>query len=107
MQSPNAASLIPYNPSLNGNPASATGSAYPNGNPALGYNPPGVRNTDSAIPLHGRDPVVHDYASDGPAPGNIALRWIYGSNVAAKNRDLYAEAAAGYQRLLARSDAVR
>jgi glyoxylase-like metal-dependent hydrolase (beta-lactamase superfamily II) len=87
MPSSNVPSLIPYNPGLNGNPASATGSAYPNGNPALGYNPPGVRNTDSAVPLHGRGPVVHDYASDGPAPGNIALRWIYGSNVAGKNRD--------------------
>ena len=83
----NAPSLIPYNPNLNGNPASATGSAYPNGNPALGYNRPGVRNTDSAVPLHASGPVVHDYASDGPAPGNLALRWIYGSNVAAKNRD--------------------
>jgi len=83
----NAPSLIPYNPNLNGNPASATGSAYPNGNPALSYNRPGVANTDSAIPLHAHGPVVHDYASDGPAPGNIALRWIYGSNVAAKNRD--------------------
>jgi len=83
----NAPSLIPYNPNLNGNPASATGSAYPNGNPALGYNRRGVRNTDSAVPLHERGPVVHDYATDGPAPGNLALRWIYGSNVAAKNRD--------------------
>jgi glyoxylase-like metal-dependent hydrolase (beta-lactamase superfamily II) len=83
----NPPSLIPYNPNLNGNPASATGSAYPNGNPALGYNPPGVRNTDTAVPLHAREAVVHDYASDGPAPGNLALRWIYGSNVAAKNRD--------------------
>ncbi len=80
-------SLVPYNPNLNGNPASATGSAYPNGNPALGYNPPGVRNTDTAVPLHEREPVVHDYESEGPAPGNIALRWMYGSNVAAKNRD--------------------
>jgi len=38
MPPPNAPSLIPYNSNLNGNPASATGSAYPNGNPALGYN---------------------------------------------------------------------
>ncbi|MEG3086454.1 MBL fold metallo-hydrolase [Sphingomonas sp. PB4P5] len=60
---------------------------YPNGNPDLGYNPPGVRNTDSAIPLHRSKSVVHDYACDGPAPGNLAFRWTYGSNVAAKNRD--------------------
>lgn len=79
--------LVPYSPSLNGNPASATGSAYPNGNPALGYNPPGVRNTDTAVPLHAAGPVEHDYASDGPAPGNLAFRWISGSNVAATNRD--------------------
>ncbi|WP_321326051.1 MBL fold metallo-hydrolase [uncultured Parasphingorhabdus sp.] len=58
-----------------------------NGNAALGYNPPGVRNTDSAVPLHPSEPVVHDYNSDGPAPGRLAFRWTYGSNVAAKNRD--------------------
>lgn len=60
---------------------------YPNGNIALGYNPSGARNTDSAVPLHRKDPVVHDYTSEGPAPGNLAFRWTYGSNVAAKNRD--------------------
>jgi glyoxylase-like metal-dependent hydrolase (beta-lactamase superfamily II) len=76
-----------YNPTLSGNPQSATGRSYPNGNPALGYNPPGVRNTDSALPLHPKQAVVHDYACDGPAPGNLAFRWTYGSNVAAKNRD--------------------
>lgn len=76
-----------YNPALSGNPQSATARAYPNGNPGLGYNPPGVRNTDSAVPLHRTRPVVHDYACEGPAPGNLAFRWIYGSNVAAKNRD--------------------
>lgn len=76
-----------YNPALSGNSQSATGRAYPNGNPALGYNPPGVRNTDSALPLHRDKPVEHNYASDGPAPGNLAFRWTYGSNVAAKNRD--------------------
>ena len=58
-----------------------------NGNPDLGYNTPGVRNTDSAVPLHPSEPVVHDYSSDGPAPGRLAFRWTYGSNVAAKNRD--------------------
>jgi glyoxylase-like metal-dependent hydrolase (beta-lactamase superfamily II) len=65
----------------------ATGRAYPNGNPALGYNPPGVRNTDSALPLHRTRPVTHDYACDGPAAGSLSFRWTYGSNVAAKNRD--------------------
>lgn len=60
---------------------------YPNGNPALPLNPPGVRNTDSAVPLHRSAPVVHDYNSEGPAAGKLAFRWIYGSNVAAKNRD--------------------
>lgn len=60
---------------------------YPNGNPTLGYNPPGVKNTDSAVPLHREAPVVHDYSSEGAAPGRIGFRWIYGSNVAAKNRD--------------------
>lgn len=76
-----------YDPTLSGNPQSATAKAYPNGNPALGYNPPGVRNTDSALPLHPHDQVIHDYTCDGPAPGNLAFRWTYGSNVAAKNRD--------------------
>ena len=76
-----------YDPALSGNPQSATARAYPNGDPAHGYNPPGVRNTDSALPLHPKAPVVHDYASDGPAAGNLAFRWTYGSNIAAKNRD--------------------
>lgn len=76
-----------YNPALSGNPQSATARAYPNGNPDLGYNPVGVRNTDSAVPLHRSAAVVHDYACDGPAAGNLAFRWTYGSNVAAKNRD--------------------
>lgn len=76
-----------YNPALSGNPQSATARAYPNGNPAAGYNPPGVRNTDSAVPLRRAQPITHDYACEGPAPGNLAFRWTYGSNVAAKNRD--------------------
>ncbi|CAO1650016.1 MBL fold metallo-hydrolase [Parasphingorhabdus sp. NYA22] len=58
-----------------------------NGNAEFGYNPPGVRNTDSAVPLHPAGPVTHNYNSDGPAPGRLAFRWTYGSNVAAKNRD--------------------
>jgi len=76
-----------YNPALSGNPQSATARAYPNGNPDLRYNPAGARNTDSAVPLHRKGAVVHDYACDGPAPGNLAFRWTYGSNVAARNRD--------------------
>nr|WP_314466666.1 MBL fold metallo-hydrolase [uncultured Novosphingobium sp.] len=76
-----------YNSALSGNPQSATARTYPNGNPALGYNPPGARHTDSAVPLHRKTAVVHDYACDGPAPGNLAFRWTYGSNVAARNRD--------------------
>jgi len=76
-----------YNPALSGNPQSATARAYPNGNPTLGYNPVGARNTDSAVPLHPKAPVIHNYKSDGPAAGNLAFRWTYGSNVAAKNRD--------------------
>lgn len=74
-------------PTLPRNPQSAIARSYPNGNPALGYNPDGVHNTDSAVPLHPKGPVVHNYASDGPAPGNLAFRWTHGSNVAAKNRD--------------------
>ena len=70
-----------------GQKPSAQAVAYPNGNPALGYNPPGARNTDSAIPLHRNKAVIHDYACDGPAAGDLAFRWIHGSNVAAKNRD--------------------
>ena len=76
-----------YNAALSGNNQSATGAAYPNGNPNLPYNLPGALNTDSAVPLHRNAPVVHDYKSDGPAPGRLGFRWTYGSNVAAKNRD--------------------
>lgn len=77
----------PYNPARSGNGQSATASSYPNGNPELPFNPVGVRNTDSAVPLHRSEPVNHDYRSEGPAPGKLAFRWTYGSNVAAKNRD--------------------
>ena len=76
-----------YNPALSGNPQSATARYYPNGNPDAGFNPAGARNTDSALPLHPVNPVAHNYVCDGPAPGNLAFRWTYGSNVAAKNRD--------------------
>ena len=76
-----------YNAGRSGNVMSVTGGSYPNGNPELPYNPVGVRNTDSALPLHRSTPVQHDYRSDGPAAGKLGFRWIYGSNVAAKNRD--------------------
>jgi glyoxylase-like metal-dependent hydrolase (beta-lactamase superfamily II) len=76
-----------YNAALSGNPQSATARAHPNGNPDLGYNPPGARHTDSAVPLRRERPVVHNYDGEGPAPGNLAFRWTYGSNIAAKNRD--------------------
>ena len=40
-----------YNPSLSGNPQSATSQQYPNGNPEAAYNPPwGEENTDSCVP---------------------------------------------------------
>lgn len=85
--SENHSAAVTYNPALSGNPQSATSRSYPNGNPDLDYNRAGVRHTDSAVPLHRSGPVIHDYACDGPAPGNLAFRWTYGSNVAAKNRD--------------------
>lgn len=58
-----------------------------NGDLDLGYNPVGARNTDSAVPLHPKESVKHDYNTAGPAAGKLAFRWTYGSNVAAKNRD--------------------
>jgi glyoxylase-like metal-dependent hydrolase (beta-lactamase superfamily II) len=76
-----------YTPSLQGNPMSATGSQYPNGNPDAPMNPRAAENTDSCLPLHPTKEVAHDYACDVPAPGNIAFRWIYGSNIAALNHD--------------------
>ncbi len=76
-----------YNPSLSGNPQSATSQQYPNGNPEAAYNRAGAKNTDSCVPLHRTQEVVHNYACDEAAPGNIAFRWLYGSNVAALNRD--------------------
>jgi glyoxylase-like metal-dependent hydrolase (beta-lactamase superfamily II) len=76
-----------YNPGLSGNPQSATSQQYPNGNPDAPYNLPGAKNTDSCVPLHRSEEVAHNYASNGPAPGNLPFRWLYGSNVAALNRD--------------------
>jgi glyoxylase-like metal-dependent hydrolase (beta-lactamase superfamily II) len=76
-----------YDPALSGNPQSGGGRVYPNGNPNDSLNPPGARNTDSVVPLHSAVPVMHDYHCGGPAAGTIGFRWIYGSNIAARNRD--------------------
>lgn len=82
---------MPPSPSPTASPSSSSQSAaartYPNGDVEAGYNPPGVRNTSSAVPLHPEGPVIHDYGGDHAAPGNLAFRWIHGSEVAAKNRD--------------------
>jgi glyoxylase-like metal-dependent hydrolase (beta-lactamase superfamily II) len=78
---------VKYNPALAGNPQSATSQQYPNGNPDVTYNPPGAKNTDSCVPLHPAGEVNHNYNCSEPAPGNLAFRWLYGSNVAALNRD--------------------
>jgi len=61
--------------------------SYPNGNPDAPMNPPGARNTDSCLPLHPTAPVEHIYTTEGPAPGDIAFRWIHGSQCAATNKD--------------------
>ena len=74
-----------YNPALSGNPISPL--AYPNGNPDLPYNRPGAKNTDSCVPARHGEEVAHNYACDGPAPGDIYFKWIYGSPIAALNRD--------------------
>jgi hypothetical protein len=76
-----------YNAALSGNPQSATSQQYPNGNPDATLNPPAAKNTDSCIPLQRAAEVVHNYSCEGPAPGNLPFRWLYGSNVAALNRD--------------------
>lgn len=76
-----------YNPSLSGNPQSATSQQYPNGNPDATLNPRGAKNTDSCVPLHPAGETVHNYVSDGPAPGNLPFRWINGSIIAALNHD--------------------
>jgi len=60
---------------------------YPNGNPDAPLNPPGARNTDSCVAIRRKGEVVHDYHSDGPAPGDIAFRWIHGAVCAATNTD--------------------
>ena len=68
-------------------PKSISPATYPNGNPNALYNPPGSRNTDSCLPLHATGEVMHNYATAGPAPGDIAFRWIHGSICAATNTD--------------------
>ncbi len=59
----------------------------PNGDRDAPYNPVGVRNTDSSVALRRVGPVEHDYTTEGPAPGDLPFRWVYGSVCAAKNRD--------------------
>lgn len=78
---------MPQSPTSAASPPSVSTRTYPNGNPELQYNPPGVRNTDSALPLHPKGAVIHRYDCDGPAPGDLAFRWIFGSSVAATNKD--------------------
>ena len=71
-------------------PCSAPPSAekdYGNGDPDAPYNPPGARNTDSCLALKPTGVVIHDYATKGPAPGDVVFRWIHGSVCAAKNTD--------------------
>lgn len=60
---------------------------YGNGNPNAPYNPPGARNTDSCLALNPTGEVVHNYATKGPAPGDLVFRWVHGSVCAAKNTD--------------------
>jgi glyoxylase-like metal-dependent hydrolase (beta-lactamase superfamily II) len=78
---------VPYNPALSGIPQSPSGRAYPNGNPNDSLNPAAARNTDSSVPLHPTGEVVHNYQCEGPAPGTIGFRWIFGSVIAARNTD--------------------
>src|SRR5579859_3219156 len=68
-------------------PKPAIPHAYPNGNPNAPLNPIGSRNTDSCLPLNQAGEVTHNYTTAGPAPGDIAFRWIHGSVCAATNRD--------------------
>ena len=68
-------------------PVSLVPKLHPNGDPNAADNPAGAKNTDSCLKLRGSGAVVHEYASDGAAPGDIALRWMHGSIVAAKNTD--------------------
>ena len=72
------------NPPIPEKSQSATGkyvapAYYPNGDPNAPYNPPGARYTDSCLPLHATGEVTHNYATNSPAPGDIAFRWIHGS----------------------------
>jgi glyoxylase-like metal-dependent hydrolase (beta-lactamase superfamily II) len=61
--------------------------SFPNGDPDAPLNPPGAKNTDSCLPLMRTGQVMHNYACNGPAPGDIAFRWIHGSVCAATNTD--------------------
>jgi glyoxylase-like metal-dependent hydrolase (beta-lactamase superfamily II) len=61
--------------------------SFPNGDPDAPLNPPGAGNTDSCLPLTRSGQVMHNYTCDGPAPGDIAFRWMHGSVCAATNTD--------------------
>jgi hypothetical protein len=50
--------------------------------PDASYDHSGASNTDSCVPLHGAEKVVHNYSCKEAAPGNLAFRWLYVSNVA-------------------------
>lgn len=80
---------LSYDAALSDNPQSAIGTAYPNGNLDLLYSRSSARNTDGAVPLQRGGPlVVHNYSCNGPAPGDLPVRWTYRSNATARNRDL-------------------
>lgn len=50
-------------------------------------NPSDARNTDPCAPAGTTGRVNHNYACNGPAPGNLWFRWIHGSPVAARDND--------------------
>lgn len=61
--------------------------SFPNGDPDAPLNPPAAKNTDSCLAFPHAGQVMHNYACDGPAPGDIAFRWMHGSVCAATNTD--------------------
>jgi glyoxylase-like metal-dependent hydrolase (beta-lactamase superfamily II) len=88
MQRQTPAPAQTFSPAPSCSPAPPPAPYYPNGNLNAGYNPPGVKNTDSAaVAIGPKAPVIHDYACDGPAPGSVSFTWTYGSRIAAKNSD--------------------
>ncbi len=61
--------------------------SFPNGDPDAPLNPAAAKHTDSCLPLTRTSQVMHNYTSSGPAPGDIAFRWMHGSVCAATNTD--------------------